>query len=678
MNSRRRRNKGNATRNPLANEVLGSTLAPYCVKVTHVPGQKWLSTRHPAVATPQVRILHFDEGIQDPTTQKPLIWDYYAAPMQVDKHVRRSPGAFRAFSVADLQRSPPVITLTEWTDLCYENKQVNVAANYPNYAAISHVWQSSKETADISREKNRPLWIAIDGEPRTHEITWHGLVEAANAAEELKCEYLWLDLLCIDQVKRVQGGRDKPPQIANMANIYKYALHVICMLGGVSAVQSVSAVSPWADRAWTLQEAILNNRTWAYAAWKDDGLVRRSPNWSPGVALPVRKETRKYLIPLEFLSGEATDKDMISPMGIECGWYNVHCLDGVMNRSGSDPKFFQASTDGSSPVRAILFHIRRGGADRLVGAWIAMFLRTSTRPVDIVYSVIGIFNVEIDYDEDRGLQGLYNELACKAALRGGFGLGWLTMGGLSGSVGILERDESSLLIPKVPIYPESQGTPYYLIGGKHVVAGLVFAKGNVIHDLAIHPCRYHIKFDTDSHPHIVCTAMFEVAKGDQQRRRLTLRGVKGDQEFTCDYQGIIHPNSTAILVATHGTVVRTHIYALFIQWTKNGWELTADGKIWDVPWSSGGDDARDEVAKLPRRHFTMGKGAQKVIPSWPCDHENSKISITALPLSYGVLFLESYFVGDGSDKSKKVAWFGRKASTFFILVLGFSQMCLGG
>ena len=196
------------------------------------------------------------------------------------------------------------------------------------------------------------------------------------------------------------------------------------------------------------------------------------------------------------------------------------------------------------------------------------------------------------------------------------------------------------------------------------MAGLVFAKGNVIHDLAIHPCRYHIKFDTDSHPHIICTAMFEVAKGDQ--------------EFTCDYQGIIHPNSTAILVATHGTVVRTHIYALFIQWTKNGWELTADGKIWDVPWSSGGDDARDEVAKLPRRHFTMGKGAQKVIPSWPCDHGNSKISITALPLSYGILLLESYFVGDGSDKSKKVAWFGRKASPFSILVLGFSQMCLGG
>ena len=597
-----------------------------------------------------------------------MIWDYYAAPLQIDKHVRRSPGAFRAISVADLQRSPPVITLSEWTDFRHENKEVNIAANYPNYAAISHVWQSSKETADISREKNRPLWIAIDGDPPTHEITWHGLVEAANAAEELGCEYLWLDLLCLDQVKRIEGGNDKRPQIANMANIYRYALHVICMLGGVSAVQSVHAVSPWMDRAWTLQEATLNSHTWAYATWKDDGLVRRSPNWSPGGALPVRKETHKYLIPLGHLSGEATDKDMMSPMGIQLGWYNIHCLDGLMH-SSDHPKYFQASTDGSSPVRAILSSLRYPGrADRFVGAWLAMFLRTSTRPVDIVYSVMGLFNVEIDYNEDRGLQGLYNELVCKATLLGGFRLGWLTMGGLSGSVGILERDESSLLIPRVPIYLESQGTPHYLTGGKHVVAGLVFAKGDAISDIAIHPCRYHIKFDTASHPHIICAAMFEVAKGDQQRRRLTLRGVKGDQEFTCDYQGIIHPNSTAILVATHGIInkpVYPHIYVLFVRWMKNGWELTADGKVWNVPWSSGGDDARDDVAKLPRRHFTMGKGAQKVIPSWPCDHGNSKISIMPLPLSYGVLFLESYFVGDSSDKPKKVAWFGRKASKPF-------------
>lgn len=173
-------------------------------------------------------------------------WSYRSA--------NRQAGAFRAASVEGLLATPPKISLSEWPNLDWE-----ACTNLPKYAAISHVWKASAKVEWMSLMVDRPLNI-LTKESAPHKISWYGLVQAATAAQYLKCPYLWLDLLCIDQNP---NDDDKERQIKNMANIYKNATAVLVMLGGVQAVQSYWDCSAWVLRAWNLQEATLCIETYA-------------------------------------------------------------------------------------------------------------------------------------------------------------------------------------------------------------------------------------------------------------------------------------------------------------------------------------------------------------------------------------------------------------------------------
>lgn len=128
-------------------------------------------------------------------------------------------GALRLVSVQQLL-SPDgcTISLLEWRDFDWAQHE------QPSYAAISHVWQASEEVARISDSVNRPLVIDI-GQGASHTISWHGLIQAAIAAQHLQCEYIWLDLVCLHQCSHL----DKAKQIKNMGNIYKNATAVLVM-----------------------------------------------------------------------------------------------------------------------------------------------------------------------------------------------------------------------------------------------------------------------------------------------------------------------------------------------------------------------------------------------------------------------------------------------------------------
>jgi hypothetical protein len=144
----------------------------------------------------------------------------------------RIPGAFRVISVSHLLDTPPSIRLYEWHN---ENQMVNSNdSDNPKvrYAAISHVWKSSQAVKDLCRDIKRPIKIKKPGDP--HEINWQGLCQAASAAEGFDCQYIWLDLLCIDQIKRPKGANDhdkeKNIQVKNMGRIYEGAAAVLVMV----------------------------------------------------------------------------------------------------------------------------------------------------------------------------------------------------------------------------------------------------------------------------------------------------------------------------------------------------------------------------------------------------------------------------------------------------------------
>jgi hypothetical protein len=432
-----------------------------------------------------------------------------------------------------------------------------------------------------------------------------------------------------------------------MGDIYRNGESVICMLGGVSAVQSIFTPTGWIDRAWTLQEALLNPNTHAYVAWTVNefpfaGGWDELPDTRRFINKDAPRDQRECLIPLCDLFKVAF-----------CDRYDMKlaCLNGNLH-----PEPITARLAIKSVMWPVLVE------QNLTGIWCAMLMRTSTRVVDIAYSVMGFFNVQLDpYHEDRKLQDVFNELARKAATRGGNGMGWLLMGGVSGPY-FLKRDQSSLIIPKVPEYGGSQGVPYYTSDrGIRQLAADVFTNYSL--SLKIRG-EYHIKFDTDSQPHIMCGVMFKDAGDETPRNIINLRGV-GDGRL---YENVKYeirgdndiPSGVVILlVATtdferHSSKAIPDRYVLFLKWSENGWVLVADGNITM-------DIDEHEIKKMPRRHFTIGKGSQVEVCSWACDHDCPKIRTAPLPSSYGILLLEDYGV-KGSKKLNKVIWFGKKAS----------------
>jgi len=160
-----------------------------------------------------------------------------------------TPGALRLIEAKPLfSKSNSKLILHEFPELKLEKASTTTRSVIPNYAAVSHVWKPSPAIAN--RENTRPLHITIkDG---IHEISWLGLMQAAIAASHLKCDYIWLDFVCIHQTSK----EDKSLQIQNMANIYGYCSTTLVMFGGMRCSQRLEDESFWHMRAWTLQEAV--------------------------------------------------------------------------------------------------------------------------------------------------------------------------------------------------------------------------------------------------------------------------------------------------------------------------------------------------------------------------------------------------------------------------------------
>jgi Heterokaryon incompatibility protein (HET) len=134
-------------------------------------------------------------------------------------------GALRLASVKALLRVPePAVHIHEWPNLTLHEIPERTI-DLPKYAAISHVWKPTEEWVELSKNLGtgkKPFTIDV-GRESWHNISWNGLQEAAMAARHLKCDYIWLDLLCIEQLE----SGDKAIQIHNMSKIYESAAAVL-------------------------------------------------------------------------------------------------------------------------------------------------------------------------------------------------------------------------------------------------------------------------------------------------------------------------------------------------------------------------------------------------------------------------------------------------------------------
>jgi hypothetical protein len=563
----------------------------------------------------------------------------------------RTPGAFRAVSVKDLQRHPPKINLYEWPELRRPSSKVKYSINFPEYAAISHVWEKSEEVKRLANAAKSDLEIHTDDGMNT--ISWLGLREVANAADELGCDYLWLDLFCLDQVARPdplgigENDGEKALQISNMANIYKRATTVIVMVGGAAAVQGVNHPSGWMDRAWTLQEAVLcDKHTWAYVRWP------YTPRFSDGknsftffpVTNPVtgKKDQLCLIKLLQLLEMPDLSKTTTSPpLGAPPG-FKVRCLDGCATGRAQD----------TARTALLAVFNAKNKEWRKAGIWRSMLLRTSTHPVDVVYSVMGLFGVEVDpYRKDRDPQYLFNDLAAKTAAKGS--PGWLGVGGVGGS--LINRDPTSRLIPDVPIYRGQKLPVYQRDDGKRLLAGeFVDGSENYIR-------TFDIRFVTSSQPHIICARMLRFSSSGAAFKRFRGREPGQSRIFlsfgrlrgTCTFRGALGDRivvvGTIASWSSSPSLYAGSLYILFVSWDDNQswWTVTGDGYL------------RLNRGSLPntRTHFIVGRGSPD-IKTWPCDHGVTATQMT-LRRSYGIMPHPDL----GVDTRIPIKWIGYRVCT---------------
>jgi Heterokaryon incompatibility protein (HET) len=308
------------------------------------------------------------------------------------------------------------------------------------------VWKPSPEVVMISENENRPLKIQTHENRPPHEISWHGLVQAAHSARFLGCRYLWLDLLCIDQLSH---DGEKEAQIENMGNIYERAKAVIVMVGGVAAVQGVDKTSDWIDRAWTLQEATLCKQTYALVDWpykEDVNVTLVRSHEVDGATRIFHGRFQKLvnniaIIPLQQLLEfpDLTTSDIVLQRG-----FAIRCF-------GDDPYDDSARNSLLSVMKA------ENESMRQCGAWRSMFLRTSKRAQDMVFSMMHLIGVKMRVTYKRTLHELYRELLRKAAHNGY--PAFLSIGNLHGD--IIPRDSQFGLWPDLPTF-HAHSLPTYL------------------------------------------------------------------------------------------------------------------------------------------------------------------------------------------------------------------------
>ncbi|KAF5717828.1 heterokaryon incompatibility protein [Fusarium globosum] len=526
----------------------------------------------------------------------------------------RKAGCFRVVEVKGLLSSPGEVNIYEYPTINFNHdgyeKDLQYLGGTSKYIAISHVWSHGAEVDAMLKKMTmtQKLNIQIDNAkptPHVETISWLGLKQAAHAAYKLGATYFWLDFLCLDQVD--QSDKEKELQICIMGDVYKHAKAVVIMIGGVGAAQSAQGPTSWCDRAWTLQEAILNSNTHVLVKWPSKYLkvpkgssARRTWDFTPTFGPGSSKTEDICLVKIRDLL-DIADSYPLKPL-----IPRVVVFDGKASKSSDVPR--RALRACLSPIKPIKY----------AGVWRSMYMRTSSVPADMVYSIMTIFGIRIDpYRSTRPAQFVFDDLARKTAALTTIGPVWLTLGGVTGCV--FPRDPQSGLLPE---FSHKKNTaPTTVVEGKKVWVG------DYLDDSPWYVRRYDMHFVSHSQPHIINAAIFRVkvlrdlrpkkiwkVDGSLFGKRSVAKVKLGRATGRCTYYGDLEPpggrHVYAIYVGDIGDMsIGGRLYVLFMQYKKKAWEVVGDGmfKL---------DKGQKLVTSSRRQMITLGDDAQDRIKRW--------------------------------------------------------------
>lgn len=144
------------------------------------------------------------------------------------------------------------------------NSFLTLSANENQFATISYPWQGLTPLVPPSLGQ-----FSVKGAESGGSISVNVLRTCCRAAKQYRhiigpCNLLWIDRLCIKQ----QDKEDKNWQIRHMFDIYRSCAVCLVLPGGLGRLIDPTERSTWAQRAWTLQEAIAPPVVLVVFEWK--------------------------------------------------------------------------------------------------------------------------------------------------------------------------------------------------------------------------------------------------------------------------------------------------------------------------------------------------------------------------------------------------------------------------
>lgn len=269
----------------------------------------------------------------------------------------------------------------------------------PPFAAISYPWRDLQ----LPEGANSGAF-SVAGALHADPISISVLRTACIAARAYGCRYLWLDRLCILQNQKL----DKNWQIQRMFEVYRRCEVCLVFPGGLVRLARLDDATSWIDRAWTLQEAIApkqNNKTLkvvfelSHPSFYDFiqhrcKKERYSENFTRYICDTAKGSWSKDNIHGSFVEKVLEpDKSASSNLEDLCFhlWTMLNSVKFHAPELVHHPERFPVRIFRSAEAQMLQRALDFGG----LWTWIAAFTRSSSRPIDMVFSIMQLFGVHL-------------------------------------------------------------------------------------------------------------------------------------------------------------------------------------------------------------------------------------------------------------------------------------------
>ncbi|KAF7336424.1 Ankyrin repeat-containing protein [Mycena sanguinolenta] len=280
------------------------------------------------------------------------------------------------------------------TELVSDNKlSIYEFQNFPSvpYSAISYVWRGNSVDANYPGSAFS-VRGAEDGDPLGVEV----LHDACQASLMKKARYLWIDRLCIMQM----NSEDKHFQIQEMYRIYCSCAVCLVVPGGLRRLVRLDEETTWIHRGWTLQEALAPAVSLVMFAWKLGNAKARGGDNSGEIeeVTPNRSALATLSLIVDACTvGTISISSAESPQNISAEATIFSSQPSA--RSYKDLPFWRPTRRIMAPnvsALAVAKAEELSQDEREYAIWQSALMRTSSRPVDMVFSIMGLFGVTLD------------------------------------------------------------------------------------------------------------------------------------------------------------------------------------------------------------------------------------------------------------------------------------------